>query len=135
MREYAGIAAACPGVAPSAANQPLLVEAAPTPAARATPVPSQIKPLAPAVAATGTARPWWLWPLLGLNLLLLVGLGVWGLQMRAELQRRRILEARARKRRLAEEARAATRPIPRPSLLPHPSPPRDDELLRRLLEQ
>jgi hypothetical protein len=140
MREYAGIAADCPAAPPAAVvAQPQAVGTAPVASPRATAAAGERLPLAPGTLAQGAAfaRPWWLWPVLGVNLLLLAALGAWGLQMRAEMQRRRRLAARARKRRLAEEARAATRPMPRPAA-PTPvrrAPPEDDgELLRRLLE-
>ena len=89
-REYPGIASQCEGrtaaVAPGAGQQQ-----APASVGRA------------ARPASAGGRPWWLWPLVGLTALLLLGTVAWGLQVRADVQRRRMLAARAKKRRWASE--------------------------------
>jgi poly-gamma-glutamate capsule biosynthesis protein CapA/YwtB (metallophosphatase superfamily) len=130
VREYPGMAALCPDSAAltgTAAPAPgLAPQATAGVASGASRLPLATTPLP---APPPSARPWWLWPLIGLNVLLLAGVGLWGLQMRAEMLRRQARAARARKREWA------TRPPERPAPYRRPAPPDDDELLRRLLGQ
>jgi hypothetical protein len=119
MAEYPGIAAECPGAAPAAA--PTAFSARPVAAAPASaPAPAT---LASSTVAPGDGQRRWLWALVGVNIVLLLGIAGWGWNIRADMLRRRRLEARARKRRQAAAARRA------------PAEPDYDEILERLLER
>jgi hypothetical protein len=121
MREYPGAEAECPSmVSPAPTTATLL--AAPTAGPAAQTGGSPPAPLADRtslVSASTATRPAWLWPAIGLNVLLLVAVAGWGWRIRSDMQRRRRLAARKRRRAVAQAA---------------PTPRDDDDLLRSLLE-